>query len=196
MITFADSHVDLMGSVTFTPQELQRRWDRELQKKWRKEVQDNLRDFMQIKPSLDPETFPQYAQNDVLLSDFISDKQTCYQRRLADEVKNELLITTIAYEHAVRRKAELELMIDGRDAVAEVPEETDPETGEVTQTYVPPVTAVEPLATTIESVDESGDPVTITNPALTQALADLADAQAVIDDASGEVLTLAAERAL
>ncbi|HBX36212.1 MAG TPA: hypothetical protein DEG76_02435, partial [Pseudohongiella sp.] len=138
-IVIADSHVDLMGSVTFSQKQLIRRWDQELGKKWGQEVQDNLRDFMQIKASLDPETFPNYAQNESLLAEFIADKQVCYSRRIADEAKNALLISVIEYEQAVRRKAELELLINGREAVAEVPEERDPDTQEITQEYVAPV---------------------------------------------------------
>jgi hypothetical protein len=179
MITFADSHVDLMGSVTFTTVQLMRRWDQELLKKWRAEVQDNLRDFMQIKAGLDPLTFPNYAQNDALLTEFIADKQTCYMRRVADEAKNALLIETLAYEAAVSRKAEIELLMSGREAVAEVLDDN----GEV---VIPAVEAIEPLAATIEGED---------NPAYVQALANLAAADAVIDGASAEVIALAVDRA-
>ena len=179
MITFAESHVDLMGNITFTNQQLQRRWDQELLKKWRIEVQDNLRDFMQIKAGLDPLTFPNYAENDALLTAFITDKQTCYTRRVADEAKNALLIATLAHEAAVSRKAELELLINGREAVSEVLDEL----GEV---VTPAVEAVEPLAATIEGEE---------NPAYVQAVADLAAADAVIDGASVEVLALVADRA-
>ncbi|HBN15070.1 MAG: hypothetical protein CMQ46_13945 [Gammaproteobacteria bacterium] len=189
MITFADSHVDLMGDVTFSQKQLIRRWDQELGKKWGQEVQDNLRDFMQIKASLNPETFPNYAANETLLAEFIADKQVCYERRIADEAKNALLISVIEYEQAVRRKAELELLINGREAVEEVPEETDPVTGEVTQEYVPAIEAVEPMAQTI---DQEGE--TVDNPDYLAAVAELAECQAVIDGAGAEVLAHVAAR--
>lgn len=194
MITFADSHVDLMGNVTFTGQQLMRRWDAELNKKWSREVQDNLRDFMQLKPDLDPLTFPNYDQNEALRVAFITDKQICYQRRIADEAKNAKLISAIEYEQAVQRKAALELAINGRVAVDEVPEVKDPDTGEVTQEFVPAVTAVEPMATTIEQIMETGTE-TVANPAYTQAVSDLAHADAVIAGASAETLALVSQRA-
>ena len=173
MIVFTESHVDLMGSITFTRQQLIKRWDQELARKWSEPVQTNLRDFMQIKASLDPLTFPNYAENEALLTAFIADKQTCYLRRIADEAKSDLLVDTLAYEAAVQRKAELELLIDGREAVAEVLDEF----GEV---ITPAVEAVEPL-------DVESD-------AYTQAVADLAEADAAITGASAEVLALAADR--
>ena len=71
MIVFPESHVDLTGSITFTRQQLIKRWDQELARKWSEPVQTNLRDFMQIKASLDPLTFPNYAANDALLSAFM-----------------------------------------------------------------------------------------------------------------------------
>lgn len=179
MIIFAESHVDLLNNNTFTNQQLQRRWDQELLKKWRMEVQDNLRDFMQLKAGLDPLTFPNYAQNDALLTAFITDKQICYTRRVTDESKNALLIATLAHEAAVSRKAELELLINGREAVAEVLDEL----GEV---VTPAVDAVDPLPATIEGED---------NPAYVQAVIDLAAADAVIAVASAEVLALVADRA-
>jgi hypothetical protein len=91
----------------------------------------------------------------------------------------------------VRQKAELELRINGRDAVDEVPEETDQDTGEVTQAYVKTEPAIEPLATTI---DQDGE--TVNNPAYVQAVDDLAAAQAMIDGAAAEVVSLVVERAL
>ncbi len=149
-VVFPDSHVDLMGNVTFTRAQLINRWDRELARKWSQPVQDNLRDFMMVKDSLDPETFPEFATNLAYLQEFTADKQICYTRRMADEAKNDILIQVIAYENAVRRKAELELRLFGREAESEIQEERDPETGVVTQPYVPAIEAVEPLPATLE----------------------------------------------
>lgn len=175
MITFPDSHIDLMGNNPFTPAQVADRWDRELLRKWAKITQDNLRDFMQIKAAVDPETFPNYAQNEALLTEFITDKQECYSKRVLDEAKAVLLDQVLAYEQAVRQVADLELRIDGREAVDEITEETDPETGEVTQVYVPAITAIEPMAATIEVEGE-----TIDNPEYLTAFADLEAAEAII----------------
>lgn len=179
MIEFADSHVDLMGSVTFSSAQLTRRWDQELGKKWRPEVQNNLRDFKQMKPELDPETFPNYAANDAMLSEFSTDKQTCYGRMMVDMGRNQLLIATLKYEAAVRRKAELELLINGREAVAEVLNEFD-------EVVTPAVEVIEPLPATLEGED---------NPAYIEAIAELSTIETTINSASAEVLALAELRA-
>ncbi|MDF1622529.1 MAG: hypothetical protein P1V33_03545 [Pseudohongiella nitratireducens] len=189
MITFADSHVDLMSNVTFTPVQLMQRWDRELLKKWRQRTQDDLRDFRDVKEALDPETFPNYAENDALLSAFVADKQLIYSRRVADESKNQLLIDTLAHEAALRRKSELELLMNGRDEVIEMPEQRDPETGEITQAYVAPVPGIDPLPTYIEVEGE-----TVENPVYLAAITDLAEVQSIIDGASTEVLALVSTR--
>ena len=172
-IVFPESHVDLVGSITFTRQQLIKRWDQELVRKWSEPVQTNLRDFMQIKATLDPETFPNYAENEALLAEFTADKKTCYLCRVADEAKSDRLAATLAYESAVQRKAELELLINGREAVAEVLDEF----GEV----------ITPAVEAIEALQVDSD-------AHIQAVADLAEADAVIAGASAEVLALAAER--
>ena len=70
-----------------------------------------------------------------------------------------------------------------------MPEERDPDTQEITQEYVAPVEAVEPLAQTIEQDGE-----TVDNPAYLDVVAELAECQAVIDEASPEVLTQVSQR--
>lgn len=138
-ITFAESHVDLMSGITFTSQQLANRWEWELEKKWNRVTQDNLRDFMQIKDSVDPETFPGYQQNLALLGAFIADKQTCYTRRVADDSKNALLKSALLHESSLRLKADIELLLNGRAAVDQV---LDDQTGEVLVAGIP---AVDPL---------------------------------------------------
>jgi len=71
-----------------------------------------------------------------------------------------------------------------------VPEQTDPETGEVTQEYVAPVSAIDPLSLTIEVEGE-----TVDNPEYLAATTELANVQAVIDGASQDVLDLVSQRA-
>lgn len=191
MIEFAESHVDLMGRVTFTQAQLMRRWDRELLRKWRQEVQDNLRDFMQIKASLDPDTFPNFAENEALLSAFIADKNLVYTRRVADEAKNQLLIQTIAYEQALRRKVDLEVLLNGRAATSAIPEERDPETQEVIQPFVPALEAVEPLPATVELDGQAVD-----NPEYLSVAGELQQVDDLIANATQEVAELAASRTI
>jgi hypothetical protein len=178
-VVFPDSHVDLMGNVTFTRAQLINRWDRELARKWSQPVQDNLRDFMMVKDSLDP----------AYLQEFTADKQICYTRRMADEAKNELLIQVIAYENAVRRKAELELRLFGREAEPEIPEERDPETGVVTQPFVPALEAVEPLPATVELDGQAVD-----NPEYLSVAGELQQVDDLIANASQAVQDLANSR--
>lgn len=188
-IVFPDSHVDLMSSVPMVSAQVAQRWDRELLRKWSQKTQDNLRDFMQIKNALDPETFPNYAENEVLLAAFIADKSLCYERRVADEAKAEQLGEALAYEAAVREVARLTLMISGREAVEEVPEELDPETGEVLVPWSPAVESLEPLSETI-LVDDVEAP----NPVYVAAVEDLATAQGIVDSADAGLLELVAQR--
>lgn len=188
-IVFATSHVDLLSTFSFTNPQIIRRWDRELGRRWSKEVQQNLIAFEIEKPNLDPMTFPEYAYHDALLTQYKADKTLCYTRMVDDKAKNLLLIDTLAHEAALRRKAELELLINGRVEVVEVPEVTDPETGEVTQEYVAPVSGIDPLPTTIEVEGE-----TVDNQAYLEATAELTTVQATIDGASTEVLALVSTR--
>jgi len=85
------------------------------------------------------------------------------------------------YEQAVRDVAALTLLINGRTAVAEVPEVLDPQTGEIIQQYVPAVSAVEPL-----DIDSA---------AYADADGELVSANLIISTASQEVLDLVALRA-
>lgn len=122
-ITFAESHVDLMGNVTFTSQQLANRWEWELEKKWSRVTQDNLRDFMQIKDIVDANTFPSYAENVSMLGQFIIDKQTCYTRRVADEARNALLKSVLIHECLIREKSDIELILSspvGAESVSDV----------------------------------------------------------------------------
>lgn len=110
------------------------------------------------------------------------------------EADNALLVQILGVEQAERTLAEQTLLIAGRaavPAVEEVPEQIDPDTGEVIQEYVPGVPAIpaiEPLAPTIESTDEQGNPLTVDNPAYVQAVEARNTAQAVLDGVGAEVL--------
>lgn len=112
------------------------------------------------------------------------------------EADNAKLKDVLAYEQAQRDLAEHSLRIEGRaevPAVEEVPEQRDPDTGEVVQEYVPAqpaIPAIEPLPTTIDTVDEQGNPVTADNPSYVQAVAARDAAQAVIDAATQDTLDL------
>lgn len=112
------------------------------------------------------------------------------------EADNIRLAAVLAYEQALRDTARLTLLIDGRaeiPAADEVLEEIDPDTGEVLAAYVAPapaIPAIAPLPLTIDSVDETGDPAIIDNPAYISAVAERDTAQAVIDAASQDTLDL------
>jgi hypothetical protein len=116
------------------------------------------------------------------------------------EEDNAKLALVLAHEQAEKELVRLDLLLNGRaevPAVEEVLEERDPETGEVLVEYVAPVAAVpaiEPLAQTVDSVDEQGNPVSIPNPVRVQAVAEQDAAQAVITGASAETLELVEQR--
>lgn len=112
------------------------------------------------------------------------------------EADNAKLALVLEYEQAERELARLDLLLNGRaevPAVEEVLEELDPSTGEVLVEYVAPVAAIpaiEPLAQTLDSVDEQGNPTTIANPAHVQAVAERDAAQSILDSVSTDTLEL------
>lgn len=197
---FAATHVDILKNVTFTRPQLGRRWARELRRKYSIQVQDDLRDFSEELADLDSETFPGYEQTAQLLAQFKQDKKELYKRRLADEVKNELLIAAIAYETAAAELPRIELSISGRQAVEEIQEEIDPLTLEVLQEAVAGLEGLEPLAETVLSQNEEGEEIEIPNPAKyapeTGAIARRDAALAVIQTTSAEVLDIVTARSV
>lgn len=194
MTELVASHVDLLGDISFAQAQLIRRWDRELARKWPPVVQMNLRDFIEIKDMPGADQLPNYAENIAMLHAFISDKQTCYIRRVQDEARNALLISALDYERAQRVVPRLTLKIDGRDAVEGQAEVIDENTGEIVVEAIEARAAVAPLPVTIEAVDENGQAIQVENPAYAEAVAARAAAQAVIDGAGQEVLDLVEQR--
>lgn len=109
-------------------------------------------------------------------------------------VDNELLKEVLAYEQAERTVATTSLFIDGRDEVVEVPEQRDPDTGEVIVEYVAPVSAVEPVQRTYQWTNEEGEIISSPYPAYVQAVAERDAAEALISAAAPEVVALVAQR--
>lgn len=198
MILFPETHVDLLQDKTYSAAQLAKHWARELLRKYSQHAQNDLRDFMQIASTVDPETFPNYIENEDLLRAFVADKTVCYMRRLADEVKNDLLIATLAFEKAGRDVVSIGLSIDGRQATEEILEEIDEETLEVLQIYVPAVSEIDPIPETILALDDDGIEQEIPNPAKhdpeTGAVAMKNAALAILNGASSDVRDLSATR--
>lgn len=192
-ISVPESHVDLMGNTTFTVEQLARRWKRESEKPGHRRA-EQFKDLNQWKDNI-PEGHPAVSQKNLDgINAFASLTLQCQENLAADLAKNELLKSAIAYEQAQRDVAYWQLKIDGRDERLEVPEETDPETGEVTQEYVSYLSPIEPIPQTIDTLDEDGDPVTVDNPTYLEAVAARDAAQSVIDAASQNTIDLVAAR--
>jgi hypothetical protein len=182
------SFIDLMGNVVWTDEQMDRYCERLVLRQFNERRRRQLDDM--ITGSLLGRYTPT-TEEAAEIEAYGDLRFAVREQRLKAVADNAKLAGAIAYEQAVRQKAELELRINGRDAVDEVPEETDQDTGEVTQAYVKAEPAIEPLATTI---DQDGE--TVNNPAYVQAVDDLAAAQAMIDGAAAEVVSLVVERAL
>ena len=109
------------------------------------------------------------------------------------------LYEAIRYEQAVLRLARYRLDT-GVAYVEEVPEVRDPETGEITQEYVPAVQGIEPLPATIEQNvydPETGEIIgteEVPNPLIVQDLAEVEAARELIDNATAAVENLYVER--
>lgn len=192
-ISVPESHVDLMGNTTFTVEQLARRWKRESEKPGHRRA-EQFKDLNQWKDNI-PAGHPAASQKNLDgINAFASLTLQCQENLAADLAKNELLKSAIAYEQAQRDVAYWQLKIDGRDERLEVPEETDPETGEVTQEYVSYLSPIEPIPQTIDTLDEGGDPVTVDNPTYLEAVAARDAAQSVIDAASQNTIDLVAAR--
>lgn len=193
-IAVPESHVDLMGNITFTEEQLARRWFRESQKCGTRRA-EQFQALNQWKDQI-PAGHPARSQKKLDgIAAYATLNLQCQENLEADLAKNALLIDTIAYERAQADVERLTLRINGRAEQVEVPEETDPETGVISQEYVPYVPAIEAIPPQIDSVDDQGNPVTADNPAYLEAVAARDAAQAVIDGAGQDVLDLVALRA-
>lgn len=96
---------------------------------------------------------------------------------------NELLKQALEYEQAERRLAQYKLS-EGRP---EIPEITDPDTGEITQQYQE---AIAPLPATITVTDENGEAIEVPNPLIQEDEEARAKAQSVIASVTLEALNL------
>ena len=112
-----------------------------------------------------------------------------YLKAVADNI---LLKKIVSYEQAEIRLARY-ILSEGVTGVDEIPEVIDPDTGEITQEYVPAIIAIDPLPLTIEVpvYDEEGVQTgteTILNPPVVQDASERVVAQETIDKANAEVI--------
>ncbi len=136
----------------------------------------------------------------VLLEESKAAMYAAQQAGIEARTQNERVRLVLTYEQAIRDQAALILKINGRDAIPatdEIPEERDPETGEIIQEYSPAqpaIPGIEPLPEIIERPDEFGITVTVPNRDYIEAIDNLAAAEAVIAEASEDTISLAQQR--
>jgi len=127
-------------------------------------------------------------------------------RSAASKSDNERLGLALGYEQALRDRRAASVLLDGVPEVPEVEavEGVDAVLDELTGELLTPaieavefaalIPAIEPLALTVESFDEAGEPITIDNPAYITQRDKRDNAQTVIDGASADTLALITER--
>ena len=192
---FAGPWIDLQSNTTYTAAQLEKRYDALIRSKYplRKERAMNRRAIGTLKGKYVPTVAD--AADEAAYEAHTKAVRDDYEQAVIDNV---LLVSTIQYEQAQQRLTCYRLS-EGVAAVAEIPEEKDPDTGEILQEYVPAIIGIDPLPATIEqnTYDDEGNLTgteTILNPCIVQDEAERSAAQEIINDATTEVLTLADER--
>ncbi len=188
--------IDKLSNITYSDAQLDKRYDAIIQREFplRKERAMNRKAFGQMKGTY---TLTDKEQADeALYEQLVEDTKTEFEQAKLD---NTLLKEVIVYEKAQQRLKRY-ILSEGREAVPEVPEIKDEETGEIIQEFVPEVKAIEPLPATIDlnTYDsESGELISveqIPNPKIIQDVQEREEAQTIIDSASADVLNLIEER--
>ena len=127
------SFVDLMGSVAWSQDDIARRAQRTVLQQF---TRQQIRDLDDMVTGQATGMYELTEEEQARVVAYGAAKLQARADRLEAEADNELLIQVLAYEQALRDVADLTLQINGRDAVSEVTEETDPLTGEIIQPYV------------------------------------------------------------
>ena len=189
------SWIDLLGKVTFTETQLEKRYDAHIQSKFPLHIERamNRRAMGKLKGK--------YTPTDKELFQEKAYEQLCKDIRLDfDQATNDnaLLIETLDYEQAVIRLSWF-ILSEGRKAVKEILEVINPETGEITQEYVPGILGIDPRPIQIEMVthNEDGNPtetIWIDNPKVVRDIIERNNAQNIIDNVTSEMLALIVAR--
>jgi len=150
--------------------------------------------------------YPFSAKESTELAEFSSSSLDAQASRRLSEAANAALILALNYEQAQRDLQAANVLLDGVPEVPEVEavEGVDAVVDELTGEVITPaieaveyaalIPAIEPLALTVESFDEAGEPITIDNPAYITQRDKRDNAQTVIDGASADTLALITER--
>ena len=187
--------VDLQSNTTFSENQLQKRYDAYIRSKYPLHIERG------IKRRATGKAKGKYIPNSAEIAQEAAYETHC--KNMQDDlgqarIDNTLLKGAIRYERATARLHKYSLA-DGVLAVDETPEIRDPDTGEVTQEYIPAIKGIEPLEQTVTvsvfgSEGEVAGTKQIPNPLIAQDNAEREAAQQVIDNATGETLSLVAER--
>lgn len=180
------SFVDTLGSVVWSQEQLLRHCERLVLSQYPKR---KIRELDDIATGAAQGLYSPTTDEQAQIQAYGALRLAVREQRLAAEADNEKLRGALEYEQAVRSVANLELLINGREAVEEIPEDADPETGEIIQEFVAAIEGKEALPSVIVVDGEE-----VENPDYVAALADLASAQAIIASCAEDVLELVSIR--
>jgi len=191
-----DNWIDVYSDNVFTQSQLDKRNTALIRQKYSRDVED------QINRMVTGAVIGSYVMNEEeqkLVSDYSSWVMEVQAARQQAVIDNNLLKGAIAYERAEQRLDKYILSV-GLPGIDEVPEQRDPETGEIIVEYVAGREEIKPLPATVEVTVTDPDTGKVTtkevpNPVIVKDEAERTEAQAVIDGASEEVKALVKERA-
>jgi len=180
--------IDLQSNTTFEEYQLERRYDKHIRSKFPLIVERTMnRKAMGQSKGKYMLTASNMAQEAAYETHCNAVRVDLEQAKL----DNALLKGAIRYERATARLQRY-ILSQGITQVAGVEEIINPETGEVTQEYVPAIIGIEPIEKTIVvnlfgSEGEITGTKEIPNPLITNDVAERESAQAIIDSASAEL---------
>jgi len=188
-----ESWIDLAGNKTFTEYQIQKRLQRI---EWGRFSSREQQVLNRIQAGLSLGTYSPSQEELDRLNEFGTFMQEMVQLGKNVRRDNDLLTATLAYEDAQKRLERYPLA-EGREEYTEhifLGYEFSEDGNKVPICEEHVVPAVDPLPPTLPRYDEEGNPEEIPNPVIVKDEAERAEAQAIIDAAEDETLSLYAKR--
>ena len=186
--------IDLMGNQTFTEAQLNKRATALI---WQHTPIQDEQKLSSVLHGSAMGTFTPSAEHQVEIEAYQSRRLAVLTALAQAKSNNALLIGALTYEAAENRLKRYRLA-EGRVAepVYETQTQINPDTleEEEIQVQIGEIPAVEPLALTVDQVQEDGSVIQIPNPLVVNDDRERSDAQTVIDTASTGVTDLVADR--
>ncbi len=184
------SFIDLKSNITFTELQIQKRLTSRERSKY-SQRDETIMGRLSIGAITGVRTLTDDEQQQV--NNFGTYMAELEALGVVVRAENQLLINAIAYENALIRLARYKLA-DGREEVVFVPAAVNDDTGEEITPAVQHVAPIDPLPEFIDSVNEDGETVQISNPVIIQDVLERETEWSVIGAASNTVVDLVNER--